>query len=317
MQESPKIPIGISACLLGEEVRFNGGHKRSRICLNALAQVFEYRSYCPEVAIGMGVPRETIRLEGELEAPRVVGSKTPGLDVTDELYEYGRRVAAESEDLSGYILMKDSPSCGLYSTKVYRNGHPLPGKHQGMFVRGFRAENPLLPMEEEGRLNDPVLKENFVALVHVYDDWRRHFKPDPSPRALVAFHSRYKFLVMAHSQKAYRELGQIVAEAGAPGFEARVEAYFEALMGVLQKPANRKGHVNALYHILGYLKESVDGDARQDISRMIDSYREGHVNLSVPATLLNHYIQRVGSDYINEQAYLRPYSEALGLRNAI
>ncbi len=312
-----KIPVGISSCLLGQEVRYNGGHKRSRVCLNSFARVFDYRAFCPEVAIGMGVPREAIRLVDAPDSPRVVGTKTPTLDVTDELYAYGLEVGRTSEDLSGYILMKNSPSCGLYSAKVYRGESPLPGKHAGMFVRGLRHTQPLLPMEEEGRLNDPVLRENFIAAVYAYHDWRTNFMVEPSPNALVAFHSKYKFLVMAHGQAPYKQLGRIVADAGASGFDERINAYIAALMETLKKPASRKGHVNTLFHILGYLRDTVAGDVREDIHRVIESYRLGFVNLSVPATMLHHYVKRFGSDYVNEQAYLNPYSEELGLRNTI
>lgn len=315
---SAKIPVGISSCLLGEEVRFNGGHKRSRVCLNLFARVFEYRSFCPEVAIGLGVPRETIRLVGEsAEHPRVVGTKTASLDVTEALYDYGQQVASEIDDVSGYILMKNSPSCGLYSAKVYKKNSPLPGKHAGMFVRGLRSRQPLLPMEEEGRLNDPLLRENFVAAVYAYHDWRCHFLPNASPKALVDFHTRYKLLLMSHGQKFYRELGQIVAEAGSAGFDERVDTYITLFMQALQKPSSRKGHVNTLFHILGYLRETLDGDVRQDIADLIERYRVGQINLSVPATMLNHYLKRHGGDYINEQVYLKPYAEELGLRNTI
>jgi uncharacterized protein YbgA (DUF1722 family)/uncharacterized protein YbbK (DUF523 family) len=303
--------------LLGDEVRYNGGHKRSRICLNALNKVFEYHSYCPEMAIGLGVPRETIRIvevEGE---HRVQGSKTQDLDVTEPLFEYGREIGKVAEAFSGYILMKDSPSCGLYSARVHRNGQALPQKHSGLFVRGLREVQPDLPMEEEGRLNDPVLRENFVALVFAYDDWKTTVAQAPSPRRLVEFHSRYKYLVMAHSQGAYKSLGHIVAEAGKPGFDERLLRYKKEFIETLRKPANRKGHVNVMYHILGYLKDQVSSEFRTDLVKVIESYRLGAVNLSVPATMLSHYLKHYGSEYINEQAYLHPYSDELGLRNLI
>lgn len=312
-----KIPIGISSCLLGEEVRYNGGHKRSRVCLNQLSSMFDYIPFCPEVAVGLGVPREAIHIVDHSGDQRVVGTKTESIDVTDELFEYGKQVGETSKKFSGYVLMKNSPSCGLYSAKVYRGQSPLPGKFSGMFVRGLQAVNPLLPMEEEGRLNDPVLRENFVAWVGAYHDWRTNIASDPSPRKLVEFHSRYKYLVMSHSQSAYKKLGQLVANAGGPNFGERVEEYIQLLMETLKKPANRKGHVNTLQHILGYLRKEVDGDIRQEINSIINAYRLGHVNLSVPATMLNHYLRRYGNEYINAQVYLNPYSDELGLRNAI
>lgn len=312
-----KIPVGISSCLLGEEVRYNGGHKRSRICMNLLENIFEFHPYCPEVAIGLGVPRETIHIVDIDGDHRVVDSKTDSNDVTEALWDYGQKIGEISHDYSGYILMKNSPSCGLYSAKVYRNSHPLPGKFAGMFARSLQEANPLLPLEEEGRLNDPVLRENFVAWVGAYHDWRTNVQNQKKPKSLVDFHSRYKYLVMSHSQAAYKKLGQLVAQLKGEEFEHRKSAYIELFTATLKKPANRKGHVNTMQHILGYLKKEVGGDVRQEINSIIESYRLGHVNLSVPATMLNHYLRRYGNEYINEQVYLRPYSEDLGLRNLI
>lgn len=311
------IPVGISSCLLGEEVRYNGGHKRSRLCLNQLDKVFEYHPFCPEVAIGLPTPREAIRMVGTLAEPRVVGTKTPDLDVTDELSNYSESLVTEVDKLCGYIFMQKSPSCGLYSSKIYKGEHPIPGGHAGMFARVLTKALPNLPVEEEGRLHDPVLRENFVARVFAYQDWRESVASEPSPKKLVAFHSRYKFLAMAHGQDAYRELGRLVADAGKENFDQRVQSYLAQFMRFLSKPANRKSHTNTLYHILGFLRESVESAARQEIVKVIESYRKGSVNLSVPASLLKHYVKLYGDDYIKEQVYLEPYSEELGLRNAI
>lgn len=312
-----KIPVGISSCLLGENVRYNGGHKRSRTAMNLLSEIFEYQGFCPEVAIGLGIPRETIHIVERDGDHRVVGTKSENSDHTDALFAYGQQIGKQSHSLSGYILMKNSPSCGLYSSKVYRNGHPLPGKFAGMFVRGLQEVNPLLPLEEEGRLNDPVLRENFVAAVCAWDDWRNAYGPDFAPKDLIRFHSRYKYLLMAHSQVAYKELGRMLADFSNCDFSELVQSYIAQFMAALKKPVNRKGHVNVLFHILGYLRDGLDGDVRQDLAEQIESYRLGHVNLSVPATMLNHYLKRFGSQYINEQVYLKPYAEELGLRNAI
>jgi len=314
---STLIPVGISSCLMGESVRYNGGHKRSRLCLEQLAKVFDYRPFCPEVAIGMGVPREPIRLVGSKAAPRAVGLKHPEMDVSAPLLESGRNWAQQNADLCGYVLMQKSPSCGLNSTKIYRGDAPLPGGHAGMFVRGLVEANPLLPVEEEGRLHDAVLRENFVARVFAYSDWHQHVQPNPTPSALVEFHSRYKFMAMAHGQEAYRDLGRLVADAGIKDGVDRYADYFSRLMRFLKRPASRKGHVNTLFHLLGFLREFVQPAARQEIVKVIDAYRRGTVNLSVPAALLNHYVSLHGDDYLRKQVYLRPYSEELGLRNEI
>ena len=312
-----KIPVGISSCLMGQEVRYNGGHKQSKFCLDHLSRVFDFQAFCPEVAIGLGVPRETIRmveLEGDV---RVVGSVSEHLDVTDALSQYGRDIGEYSKRLCGYILMKNSPSCGLYSAKVYRNDHPLPGKHAGMYVRALQSANPLLPLEEEGRLNDPRLRENFISRVFAYANWKNTVAELPEPKKLVAFHSRYKYLVMAHNHQDYKLLGQLVANAGTGDISERCQEYIEAFMDIISKVASRKGHANTLYHLLGYLREEVPGEVRQELVKNIEDYRKEIVNLSVPMALLSHYLKLYGSDYVKSQAYLAPHAYDLGLRNAI
>jgi len=312
-----KIPVGISSCLLGENVRYNGGHTQSKFCLNHLAKVFSFEAFCPEVAIGLGIPREPIRMVGSIEAPRVVGTVTETLDVTDDLVAYGEKIGRYSKALSGYILMKNSPSCGLYSAKIYNGKNNFPGKHAGVFARALRDGNPLLPLEEEGRLNDPRLRENFIARVFALHDWRQQVGGAPTARKLVEFHSRYKYLVMAHGQKPYKLLGQMVARAGLEDIEVLAENYIREFMAAISKLASRKGHANTLYHMLGYLREEVPGTARQELAVTIEDYREGLVNLAVPVTMLKHYLKLYGSDYIKSQAYLEPYAHDLGLRNTI
>ncbi len=312
-----KIPVGISSCLLGQEVRYNGGHKQSKFCLNHLSRVFEYHPFCPEVAIGLGVPREPIRMVGDIDSPRVVGTVSKDIDVTEPLADYGVEVAQKNRDLCGYILMKSSPSCGLFSAKIYKNEHPQPGKHAGMFARSLMKEAPLLPMEEEGRLNDPRLRENFIARVFAYADWKRNVESEPSAAKLVSFHSRYKYLVMSHSQAAYKRLGQLVAKAGVGSIEENTAEYIADFMKAITRLASRKGHANTMYHLLGYLKQDVAGSERQSIVKSIEDYRTGIVNLAVPMALLNHYLKINGSDYVKSQAYLEPHSYDLGLRNVI
>lgn len=312
-----KIPVGISSCLIGEEVRYNGGHKRSKFCLNHLSKVFEYHPFCPEVAIGLGVPREPIRMVDEGGVTKVVGTVNRDLDVTEKLIDYGREVSRYSAGLSGYILMKNSPSCGLVSAKIYRNDHPLPGKHAGIFARTLAQENPVLPLEEEGRLNDPRLRENFIARVFAYDDWKNSIGDKPTPKKLVDFHSRYKFLVLSHAQTSYRHLGQMVAKAGSEDINVLADEYLKDFMAAIKKVASRRGHANTMYHLLGYLKEQVPGEIRQELAKSIEDYRQEIVNLSVPMALLNHYLKLYGTDYVKSQAYLEPHCYDLGLRNTI
>lgn len=311
-----KIPVGISACLLGDAVRFNGGHKKSDFCSTLLAEYFEFHRFCPEVAIGLGVPRQTIRLVGDFSAPRAIVPATHA-DLTDALADYGREVALQAKQFSGYILMKDSPSCGLFSTKVYAGQSPLPGKRAGIFTQALREQLPLLPIEEEARLNDPGLCENFIARVYAYHDWRENFLPHASPQQLVNYHSRYKYFVMAHGQTLYRQLGRLVASAGVGDFAAVLREYEQAFFSGIVKPPTRRNHVNVLYHILGYLKKQVASNLKQDLLKAVEDYRQTLVPLIVPITLLKHYLTHYACDYINQQVYLTPYPEQLKLRNQL
>ncbi|HKJ70373.1 MAG TPA: DUF523 and DUF1722 domain-containing protein [Gammaproteobacteria bacterium] len=317
-EASAPIRVGISSCLLGEEVRFDGQHKRDAYINGTLAQFFELVPVCPEVAIGLGVPREPIRLVADKGEPvRVVGVKSPEKDVTDELQAYGRRMAGELGDIHGYILKRGSPSCGMERVKVYKpDGHPLTTA-AGAYAGAFMAERPDLPVEEEGRLGDPVLRENFIERVFVHERWHREVAAAPSAKALVDFHSAHKLLLMAHDQQAYRELGRLVAEAGSGDIAATVSTYFERLMAALRKPATRKGHANVLYHLMGYLKEKLDGEDKAELGELIESYRTGRVPLIVPITLLNHHFRRHPHPYVARQVYLQPHPAELMLRNRV
>ncbi|MEQ6918201.1 YbgA family protein [Halomonas aquatica] len=312
------IPVGISACLMGEQVRYNGGHKRSRYCLEVLQDRFAFEPFCPELEAGLGVPREPIRLVGLLnEEPRVVGTKDPSLDVTDRLDEVSEAFVDAHRHLRGFILMKGSPSCGLERVKVYHpNGMPSHAD-SGAFVRALRRHFPELPLEEEARMNDAVLRENFITRVYAFDDWKRQVEAAPSYHALLQFHSRQKYLLMAHHVESYRELGRYLAESSKRPLQEAMAHYLQGFMAALGRPATRKTHANALMHVLGYLKEAVDGETRQDLLSAIDDYRLGHVHLAVPIRLLKHYVKRHGSDYILEQTYLDPHPYELGLRNTI
>lgn len=231
---SVRIPVGISSCLLGAPVRYNGGHKRSRYCLDVLADCFAFEPFCPEMAIGLGVPREPIRLVAEAnQPPRAQGTVDASLDVTADLLAYGDRLGREARHLCGYILTKGSPSCGMERVKVYHpNGMPN-SADSGIFVRALREANPVLPVEEEARLNDPVLRENFIARVFAYDDWKRQVEAEPSYHQLIRFHSRQKYLLMAHHYQGYRQLGHFLAEAHRLPLEQAMAEYLQAFMGHL------------------------------------------------------------------------------------
>ena len=312
------IKVGISACLLGEPVRFNGGHKESRLCSETLARHFEFVPVCPEVAIGLGTPRQPIRLVGDPDHPRAVGSVHAELDVTDALTAYGQQVATELHDICGFVLMQKSPSCGMERVKVYQaNGHPIEGGGSGLFAHALMQARPDLPIEEDGRLNDPVLRENFLTRIFAYAEWQRLVASGVTRKALVEFHSRYKYQLMATDPVQYKALGRLVATVGKQPLEAFAPSYFSQMMAALKKTASRGTHTNVLQHLSGYLKRDLGTQDKQELQRLIDQYREGVVPLVVPMTLLKHHFRRHPDRYVATQVYLQPHPEDLSLRNGI
>jgi len=314
-----KPKIAISACLLGENVRFNGGHKQSQLCSQTLADYFDFVPLCPEVAIGLGIPREPIRLVGDPLHPQAVGTVHRELNVTRPLHEYGQQMAAEHTDLCGYIFMQKSPSCGLERVKVYQdNGMPIDGGGRGIYAQAFCARHPNLPVEEDGRLNDPVLRENFLTRVFVYATWQQLLAEGLTRHRLLAFHSRYKYLLMAHSPAHYKSLGNLLGSmAKGVDLDALASGYFSELMTALTKCATRCTHTNVLQHISGYLKQAISPEDKQEVQTLIGQYRQGIVPLVVPLTLLKHHFRQHPDRYIAQQAYLQPHPENLSLRNAI
>jgi len=314
----PRVKIGVSSCLLGQEVRFDGGHKRDRFLVGSLSQFVDYVPVCPEVAIGLGIPRRPIRLVGDSERPKAVGTDDPTLDVTARLQAFARDTVPTLGDISGYILKKDSPSCGMERVKVYsEKGGAAQRKGQGVFARVLMDRMPLLPVEEEGRLNDPVLKENFLMRVFVFQRWQQLVAEGLSSRALIAFHSDHKFLLMAHSQAAYQRMGRMLADLGDADLDAVALMYGTELMTALARRATRKRHANTLQHMAGYLKRSIDSDDKRELGQNIDAYRRGQVPLIVPITLFRHYFRRHPDPYMERQVYLHPHPDELSLRNAI
>jgi uncharacterized protein YbgA (DUF1722 family)/uncharacterized protein YbbK (DUF523 family) len=318
--QTEAIKVGLSVCLAGHEVRYNGGHKQSRLCLDTLSQHFEFETFCPEAAAGFGTPRPSMRLVGNPEKPRLTYTKDNDTqpDLTQQLTAGFADRVNDSTHLDGYIFIKNSPSCGLERVKVYQeSGHPhrIPGR--GLFAEAMKQQYGLLPMEEEGRLHDAYLRENFILRVYAHYYFRHEVLAAPTAHSLLQFHSRYKYVLMAHSQTAYKSLGRLLANAGEQLIDSLLQQYFEQFMTALAKPATRKNHTNTMLHILGYLKRDVASEARQSIVETIEQYRNGIVPLVTPLTLLSHYIDQTGSDYIRAQRYLKPYPEVLGLRNQI
>ena len=309
--------LGVSACLLGAKVRFDGGHKRNRFIIEELGAHFEFVPFCPEVAIGMGTPRPPIRLVGELRAPRAVGSRDDSLDVTDALREYSAITAARLGGLCGFVFKKDSPSCGMERVKVYSDTGMPHRDGLGIFARAVQEANPLLPVEEEGRLNDPGLRENFVSRVLVYARWQALRQQGLSKKGMIDFHTHHKLLLLAHSPSAYRELGFTLARLDNGPLDALADRYIGRVMQVLKTQASRKRHVNVLQHLLGYLRKQVDDVNRADLAGVIDDYRRGLVPLVVPITLLQHHFRRYPNPYISRQVYLDPHPRELMLRNVL
>jgi len=310
-----QISIGISSCLLGDEVRFDGGHKRHSYIEKTLGQYFEFVRFCPEMAIGLGVPREPIRLARIDDEIRCVGTKNPALDVTDKLRACADEQQTWQATICGYIFKKDSPSCGMERVRVYVNDSPNKNG-TGLFAQRVMENFPYLPVEEEGRLGDPVLRENFIQRVYVLSRWRQLMAEGLSVHRLAQFHARQKLIIMSHNQNAVRELGKLIANSDAD-IQHIAGEYLHGLMKWLKVPATRGNHVNVLQHIQGYLKRNLDAADKAELTEVIEKYRLGELPLIVPITLLKHHFRKSPDEYIENSYYMNPYPAELCLINHI
>ena len=310
-----RIPVGISSCLLGEAVRYDGGHKLDRYVTGELGRYFEYVPFCPEALAGLGIPRPPIRLAGDPAAPRAVRVADESVDVTGALEAATRRVVPELERLRGYIFKRGSPSCGMERVKVYHTPGRSPRMGRGLFARAVMEAWPLLPCEEEGRLNDAPLRESFVERVFAHDRWRRMMAEGFTPARLVAFHARHKLLLLSHSEVHYRAAGRLVADAGRHDRTTLPGEYLRTFMEGMQRRATRRRHANVLQHLAGYLERRIDSGNRQALAALIEEYRTGAVPLVVPIRFLRHHFRRAPDHYVEMQHYLEPCPDALGLRN--
>jgi uncharacterized protein YbgA (DUF1722 family)/uncharacterized protein YbbK (DUF523 family) len=317
-RDDAPVRVGISSCLLGEEVRFDGGHKHDRFLTDQLGPFVEWVPVCPEVELGMGVPREAVNLRREGGRVRMIGAKS-GRDWTGAMEAFAaRRVRALAKlELCGYVLKKDSPSCGMERVKVREPSGLARRDGRGLFAAALLDAEPALPVEEEGRLNDPVLRENWIERVFAYRRLRSLFAGRFSVGRLVAFHTAHKLQLLAHSPEAYRALGRLVA--GAKGLEraALERRYALAFMQALAVRATPRRHVNVLEHCLGYFRDRLDAGARAALARQIADYRAGLVPLVVPLALIRHYVERLGIGYLAGQVYLEPHPKELMLRNHV
>ncbi len=312
------IKLGISACLLGQEVRFDGGHKHDRFITETLGKFVEFVPVCPEVEYGLGIPREAMRLVGNPDSPRLVTTRT-NVDHTEGMTNWARKRVKEleQEGLCGFVFKSKSPSSGMERVRVY-DEHGMPSnKGVGMFARVFMEHFPLLPVEEDGRLHDPLLRENFIERLFVMKRWRELLAEKLTVGRLVEFHTRHKLLMMAHSPKHYREMGKLVADAKKHPLNELYQSYEKLLLEGLKLKASVAKNSNVLTHLMGYFKKDLSKDEKAELLEIFDSYRKGYVPLIVPITLINHYVRRYDQPYLKEQFYLRPHPLELKLRNHV
>jgi uncharacterized protein YbgA (DUF1722 family)/uncharacterized protein YbbK (DUF523 family) len=317
----PDVPLrlGVSSCLLGNEVRYNGGHSRNRFVVENLGQWFDWEAVCPEVEIGMGIPRPTIRLESGGDNVRLVCPDT-GEDFTQRMSRYsGKRVRElkKSAGLDGYIVKSRSPSCGMERIRVYGDANVKRRDGVGRFTEVLMELWPTLPVEEEGRLNDAKIRETFIERVFCRNRWRTMAKTGLSRKKLIAFHTAHKMLLRAHNEAGYRRLGKLVASAGQIPDQKLFKDYELMFSETLKTAATVKKHRNVLSHAQGYLKKIIDSGEKKEISTAIEDYAAGLLPLIVPLTLLRFNIRKHGVDYLNGQLYFDPHPKELMLRNHV
>ncbi len=310
--------LGISSCLLGQKVRFDGGHKRELFLTELFGKFVEWMPICPEMEVGMGVPRESVRLVGPLAHPRMIAEKS-GTDWTQAMHHYAAlrlRDIAE-KNLAGYVFKKNSPSCGMERVRVYNPKGMAERQGRGLFAAALMNQWPLLPVEEEGRLNDLKLRENFIERVFAYHRWLQACAERKSLGSLVRFHTRHKYLLLAHSQRHYRQLGSLVAAAKQRSLAAVYDDYGRVFMQGLAAHANEKSHANVLDHMMGYFSKQLSAPERQELVQLIGDFRRQLIPLIAPITLMRHYTKKYQVEYLQGQLYLEPNPKELMLRNHV
>lgn len=313
-----RIRLGISSCLLGNLVRYDGGHQHDRYLTDVLGAHVDYVPVCPEVECGLGIPRESLRLVGAPDRPRLVTTRT-GIDHTERMRNWAdtRLQELARADLDGFIFKKGSPSSGMERVKVYSD-QGMPRKVGiGIFAKAFIDRFPSLPVEEDGRLYDPEISENFIERIFAHRRWRRLLADNPDIGDLVLFHTSHKLLILSHSEKIYRDMGRLVAGAKDLAREELFSTYEQMLMAALKRQSTPKKHTNVLMHMLGYFKKQLVADEKAEILEIIDRFRMGILPLIVPVTLLNHYVRKYRQDYLAGQVYLNPHPLELKLRNYV
>jgi len=313
-----QIRVGISSCLLGNNVRYDGGHKLDRFLTDTLGKYVDYVPVCPEVECGLSIPRPSMRLEGKPDAPRLIVTSTRE-DLTERMDAWAKKRVAEleKEDLCGFIFKSDSPSSGMERVKVY-NEKSMPVKNGvGLFAAMFMKHFPLLPVEDEGRLHDPGLRENFIERIFALKKWRETLTEKNFKKSLIGFHTKHKLLILAHSTKHYQMMGKLVAAQ--KNFSAKdiQKQYQDLLLEALKMKATPAKHVNVLQHMMGYFKEQLSADEKKELLELIHAYRDGYIPLIVPVTLISHYVRKYDEPYLKDQVYLNPHPAELQLRNHV
>ena len=313
-----KIKLGISTCLLGENVRYDGGHKLDRFLTDTLGQYVEYVPVCPEVECGLPTPRESMHLEGDPDSLRLVTSRTHE-DMTERMVNWARRrvVELEKEGLMGFIFKSDSPSSGMERVRVYNEKGMPAKKGVGMFAKAFMEHFPLLPVEDEGRLHDPRLRDNFIERIFALARWREVLAKGMTRGNLVDFHTKHKLLILSHNPKQYQMMGKLVAQAKAIPLKELYEQYQSVLMEALQLKTTPKKNANVLEHMVGYFRDQLSPDEKQELLEIIELYRKEYLPLIVPITLIKHYVRKYDEPYLREQIYLNPHPIELQLRNHV
>jgi uncharacterized protein YbgA (DUF1722 family)/uncharacterized protein YbbK (DUF523 family) len=314
---SKSINIGVSSCLLGEHVRYDGGHKHDHYISDTLGKYFSFVPVCPEVGCGLPTPRESMRLEGDPANPRLITGRSR-IDHTEQMLEFCRSKVKELEgaELCGFIFKKDSPSSGLFRVKVYNNGAAAKSG-SGLFAAAVARHFPLLPMEEEGRLNDPNLRENFIERVFSYRRWKDFKASNPTLGRLVEFHTSQKLLIMSHNPDGYRKMGALVAHGKELNLTDLLSAYEELFMKSLALHASTKKNTNVLQHMMGYFKKQLSTVEKEELLEVIAQYHDHLVPLIVPLTLIRHYVRKYDQKYLQGQVYLSPHPAQLMLRNHV
>lgn len=307
VMQASRPAIGISSCLLGENVRYDGGHKRDAFITEVLAEHFEFRPVCPEVGIGLGVPRPAIHLRQGEDRVRLIGVDEPERDYTEAMTRYARDRALDLGDISGYIFKADSPSCGVWGVPVQGDEGGAGREGRGIYADAFMRARPLLPVEEEGRLHDPISRDHFIERVFAYRRWQDLERRGMTADALGRFHAAHKLLLMSRDERAMRELGRMVSKAGSEPLDDLASRYIERFMAAMEKRATRSRHADVLMHVMGFLKSHLEPDDKRELLDAIHAYRRGEVPRTVPMSLTRHYLRRHPHPYAAEQVYLNPH----------